>query len=138
LVARERNIDVTIIQREQVDGYQSLIRLAIETERGERSVAGTLFHEQRPRLVEINGIEIEAQLGAHMIYVRNEDLPGLIGHLGMTLGDAGVNVATFHLGRKQAGGDAIALIEVDQSLPDEVIRRVCALPQVIRAKALAF
>ena len=102
-VARQRNIAVTTIHQEQIEGYQTLIRLRVSTERGERSVAGTLFHEQRPRLVEIHGIEIEAQLGPHMLYVRNQDKPGLIGALGQALGDAGINIATFHLGRDQAG-----------------------------------
>jgi D-3-phosphoglycerate dehydrogenase len=137
-VARERNIAVTTVHQEAIEGYQTLIRLAVSTERGERNVAGTLFHEQRPRLVEIRGIEVDAQLGPHMLYVRNDDRPGLIGNLGTTLGDAGVNIATFHLGRTRPGGDAIALIEVDQPVPHELLQRICALPNVIQCKALRF
>ena len=101
LVARERDIAVSTIHQEQTDGYLTLIRLQVETERGTRSVAGTLFHERSPRIVEMNGIEIEAQLGPHMLYVRNADRPGLIGALGQLLGDADVNIATFHLGRER-------------------------------------
>ena len=112
---------MTTVHREQAEGYQTLIRLAVETERGERTVAGTLFHEQRPRVVEVNGIETEAQLGPHMLYVRNEDKPGIIGALGKTLGDAGVNIATFHLGRARPGGEAIALIEVDQPVSEGLL-----------------
>ena len=138
LVARQRDIAVTTIHQDQTDGYQTLIRLAVETERGTRSVAGTLFHERRPRIVEIRGIEIEAHLGRHMLYVRNVDRPGLIGALGMTLGDAGVNIATFHLGREQPGGDAIALIEVDQPVPEPVLDAICALPHVVQCKRLRF
>ncbi len=138
LVARERDIAVTTVHQDQTDGYQTLIRLAVETERGERSVAGTLFHERRPRLVEIRGIEIEAHLGPHMLYVRNIDRPGLIGALGKTLGDAGVNIATFHLGRERPGGDAIALIEVDHPVPEPVLEAICALPHVIQCKPLRF
>jgi D-3-phosphoglycerate dehydrogenase len=137
-VARERNIAVTTIHQESIEGYQTLIRLSVSTERGERSVAGTLFHEQRPRLVEIRGIEVDAQLGPHMLYVRNEDQPGLIGGLGSALGDAGVNIATFHLGRTRPGGDAIALIEVDQPVPHDVMQQICALPHVTQCKALRF
>ena len=88
-------------------------------------MAGTLFHEQRPRVVEINGIETEAQLGPHVLYVRNEDKPGIIGALGKTLGDAGINIATFHLGRARPGGEAIALIQVDQPVPEQVLRQIC-------------
>jgi D-3-phosphoglycerate dehydrogenase len=138
MVARERNIAVTTVHQEQVEGYQTLIRLAVKTERGERTVAGTLFHEQRPRVIEINGIETEAQLGPHMLYVRNEDKPGMIGALGQALGDAGVNIATFHLGRAQPGGGAIALIEVDQALPDALLETICALPHITQCKALSF
>jgi D-3-phosphoglycerate dehydrogenase len=137
-VARERNIAVTTVHRDQAQGYQTLIRLAVETERGERTVSGTLFHEQRPRVVEINGIETEAQLGPHMLYVRNEDKPGMIGALGNTLGDAGVNIATFHLGRMSPGGEAIALIEVDQPLSEDLIAAIAALPHIKQCKALRF
>jgi D-3-phosphoglycerate dehydrogenase / 2-oxoglutarate reductase len=137
-VARDRNIAVTTVNRDLAEGYQTLIRLTVETERGERTVAGTLFHEQRPRLVEVNGIETEAQLGPHMLFVRNEDKPGIIGALGRTLGDAGVNIATFHLGRARPGGDALALIEVDQPLSEDLLMAICALPHVTQCKALSF
>jgi D-3-phosphoglycerate dehydrogenase / 2-oxoglutarate reductase len=138
LVARERNIDVTTVHREQAEGYQTLIRLAVETERGERTVAGTLFHEERPRVIEVNGIETEAQLGPHMLYVRNEDKPGIIGGLGKTLGDAGINIATFHLGRARPGGEAIALLLIDQPIPERLLMAICALPHVTQCKALRF
>jgi D-3-phosphoglycerate dehydrogenase len=137
-IARERNIEVTTVHRDQAEGYQTLIRLAVETERGARTVAGTLFHEQRPRVVEVNGIETEAQLGPHMLYVRNEDKPGMIGALGKALGDAGVNIATFHLGRARPGGEAIALIEVDQPLPEDLLMAICALPHIKQCKTLSF
>jgi D-3-phosphoglycerate dehydrogenase len=137
-IARERNIAVTTIHEEAIEGYQTLVRLTVSTERGERSVAGTLFHEQRPRLVEIRGIEVDARLGPHMLYVRNDDRPGLIGDLGTALGDAGDNIATFHLGRTRPGGDAIALIEVDQPVPEEVLQRLCELPHVTQCKRLRF
>jgi D-3-phosphoglycerate dehydrogenase len=138
LIARERDIAVTTIEHEQIEGYQTLIRLAVGTERGERSVAGTLFGDAGPRIVEIRSIPVEAHLGPHMLYVRNDDRPGLIGALGQTLGDAGVNIATFHLGRDRPGGDAIALIEVDQAVPEAVMGTICALPHVVQCKALRF
>jgi D-3-phosphoglycerate dehydrogenase len=137
-VARERNIAVTTVHQEAIENYQTLIRLTVSTERGERSVAGTLFQGKAPRLVEIRDIEIDAQLGPHMLYVRNDDRPGLIGGLGSALGDAGVNIATFHLGRTKPGGDAIALIEVDQPVPPEVLQRICELPHVTQCKQLRF
>jgi D-3-phosphoglycerate dehydrogenase len=73
-----------------------------------------------------------------MLFVRCEDKPGIIGALGRTLGDAGVNMATFHLGRSRPGGDALALIEVDQPLSEDLLMAICALPHVTQCKALSF
>ena len=101
-------------------------------------MAGTLFAGSRPRLVEVKVIPTEAELSPHMLYVTNEDKPGLIGSLEQVLGEARINIATFHLGRAAPGGDAIALIRVDDPVPDAVLKRVRALPHIIRAKALQF
>ncbi len=138
VIARERNIPLREIKHERDCDFQTLIRLAVLTETQERTIAGTLFGGSKPRLVEIKGIPIEAELGAHMLYITNEDKPGLIGALGTTLGDAGVNIATFHLGRANQGGDALALIEVDETIAPEVLARVRALPHIKRAVPLKF
>ena len=138
VVARERNINVSEVRHDRPSDYQTLIRLTVVTERQERTVAGTLFAGSRPRLVEVKGIPIEAELSPHMLYVTNEDKPGLIGSLGQVLGEARVNIATFHLGRAAPGGDAIALIQVDDPVPDAVLKRVRALPHIIQVKALHF
>ena len=138
VVAKERNIDVTEIQHERPGDYKTMIRLTVTTEKRNRDVAGTLFADERPRIVAVRGIELEAELGAHMLYITNLDKPGLIGSLGTLLGDAGVNIATFHLGRAEAGGDALALIEVDEPVSEQVLEKVAALPLVLQAKALSF
>ncbi len=139
LIARARGIEVTTVEHEHVDGYQTLMSVEVHTDQAPpRAVRGTLFQGQEPRIVSIRDIEVEARLGRHMLYVRNSDKPGFIGALGNVLGAAGINIATFHLGRDRPGGDAIALVEVDQPLPAEVIDRVLALPQVLRAKVLSF
>ena len=137
-LAKQRNIDVRVVTSETVDGYQTLLTVEVVTERGPRAVCGTLFQDAEPRLVSIRGIPIEARLGPHMLYVRNQDKPGLIGALGRILGDAQINIATFHLGRDRPGGDAIALVEVDAPIPERVLAQVCALPQVLHAKQLSF
>ena len=108
------------------------------TETQTRAIAGTLFDGEVPRIVEITGIPMDASQGRHMFYVTNQDKPGLIGGIGTLFGDAGINIATFHLGRAQVGGDAIALIEVDQPIPAQVLAAVRAMPQVVQAKPLAF
>lgn len=138
VMASERGIEVSEVRTERDGDYQTLVRLTVVTDKLTRSVAGTLFGGDRPRLVDVKGVPMEAELRKHMIYVTNEDKPGLIGRLGTVLGDAGLNIATFQLGRTEAGGDAIALVEVDHAVPDEVLAAVAALPNVVQAKALNF
>lgn len=138
VMASERGIEVSEVRTERDGDYQTLVRLTVVTDEMSRSVAGTLFGGDRPRLVDVKGVPMEAELRSHMIYITNEDKPGLIGGLGTVLGDAGLNIATFQLGRTAAGGDAIALVEVDQAVPDEVLAAVTALPNVVQAKALNF
>ena len=97
-----------------------------------------MFGGDKPRIVEINGIKLEAELGENMLYMVNKDRPGFIGRLGTTLGDAGVNIATFQLGRVSPGSDALALIQIDGQLTDHVLDQLCSLPDVVQAKALSF
>jgi D-3-phosphoglycerate dehydrogenase len=138
VLCRERDIRITETRRPEPVDYQTLIRVIVETERRRREVAGTLFGGDKPRLVSIEGIALEAELGGNMLFVRNFDKPGFIGALGLALGAAAVNIATFHLGRTAPGGEAIALIEVDQALTPAVLDTVRALPNVIQVKALRF
>jgi D-3-phosphoglycerate dehydrogenase len=138
VVARERGIEVAETTLERSGEYQTLIRLTVATERFERSVAGTLVVNDRPRLVDIKGIAVEADFAPHMLYVTNQDKPGFIGRFGMTLADAGINIATFHLGRSAPGGDAICLVGLDGPVPEGVLAEVRRLPLVVQATPLAF
>ena len=137
LVARDRSIEVVEIKRVSPCDYNSMVQLTIQTESRTGTVAGTLFGG-RPRLTRLDGINIEAELGAHMLFVRNQDKPGFIGSFGAVLGSAGVNIATFHLGRGSVGGEAIALIEVDQPVTEDILERVLSLPNVVQVKPLSF
>ena len=87
VIARERNIEVSEVKHSRPSDYQTLIRLTVTTDRQVRDLAGTLFGGSRPRLVEVKGIPIEAELGRHMLYITNRDKPGFIGRLGTLLGD---------------------------------------------------
>ena len=138
ILAHQRGVEVSEVRHDRPSDYQTLLRLTVTTEKQTRSIAGTLFGGDKPRVVDIKGIALEAELGAHMLYVENNDKPGLIGSLGTVLGDAGVNIATFHLGRTGAGGDAISLVEVDQEMAPDLLATVAALPNVVQAKALKF
>jgi D-3-phosphoglycerate dehydrogenase len=138
VVAKERGMVVDEIVRAAQSDYESLITVTVTTERQERSVSGTVYADGKPRLVDIKGIRVDAEFGKSMIYVTNEDKPGFIGRFASLLGDASINIATFHLGRNKQGGDAIALVEIDGEVPAEVLAEVQKLPQVKQAKALRF
>ena len=138
IVARERGVSVEETKRDAESDYESLVTLTVVTERQERSIQGTVFADGRPRVVSIKGIKMDAEFGPSMLYVTNVDKPGFIGHFASILGDAGINIATFHLGRQSAGGDAISLVEVDGSVPPEVMEKVRKLPHVQRVRALTF
>jgi len=138
IVTRERGIVVEETTRQAEGDYDSLIKLTVMSDSMERTVAGTVYADGRPRIVNIKGIRMDAEFGPSMIYITNLDKPGFIGKFSMTLGDAGINIATFHVGREAPGGNAIALIEIDGELPLAVLAKVQALPQVQSAKPLRF
>ena len=138
VVAKERSIVVEEVTREMPEDYESLITVTVTTERQTRHVSGTVFADGRPRIVNIKGIRMDAEFGPSMIYITNLDKPGFIGKFSSTLGEAGINIATFHVGRDAPGGNAVALIEIDGDLPEDVLAKVRALPQVQQAKPLHF
>ena len=138
IIAKERGIVVEETRREAEGDYESLITVTVTTDRQTRHVSGTVYADGRPRIVNIKGIRMDAEFGASMIYITNLDKPGFIGKFSSTLGDAGINIATFHVGRDAPGGNAVALIEIDGELPAEVLAKVRALPQVQQAKPLRF
>jgi len=137
VIAEERDIKILEARSETAGDYHTLITVTVKTETQTRSVKGTLFN-QKPRLVEIKGIHIDAMLGPYMLYVANHDKPGLIGALGTILGTSGVNIATFNLGRATEGGDAIALIEIDGQPPADVLAQVQGLEHVVHAIPMQF
>jgi D-3-phosphoglycerate dehydrogenase len=138
VAARDHGIDVSETVHDRDSEYQTLVRVTVESDRMTRSVSGTLFAGSKPRIVEIKGIKVEADFGRHMLYVTNQDKPGFIGRFGALLADAGINIATFNLGRAAAGGDAICLVSVDEPVPESVLADVRALPLVVQATPLAF
>jgi D-3-phosphoglycerate dehydrogenase / 2-oxoglutarate reductase len=138
IIAKERGIMVEETTREMAGDFESLIMVTVTTDRQSRHISGTVFADGRPRIVNIKGIRMDAEFGPSMIYITNLDKPGFIGRFSSTLGEAGINIATFHVGREAPGANAIALIEIDGELPDEVLAKVRALPQVQQAKPLHF
>jgi len=139
-LAKDRGLDVREIRHDREGDYHTLLRVSVVTDDGEHSVAGTLFGNATPRLVELYGIKIEADLDGHMLYIVNRDEPGFIGRLGSTLGEANVNIATFHLGRRQAtaGGEALLLLSIDGAVAEPVLWKTCQLAGVKMVKSLTF
>src|SRR3984957_8487500 len=138
VICRERDIRVSETLRPEPGDYQMLMRITVTGEGGARSIAGTVFAGDKPRLVAVEGMRLEAELGDHVLFVRNRDKPGFIGALGTALAAASINIATFHLGRVAAGKEAICLVEIDQPLTPALLDIVQGLPNVIQAKAMQF
>ena len=137
-IAARRGIVIEEATRAAAGDYESFITLSVTTAKQERSVGGTVFHDGKPRILSIKGIKVNAEFTPWMIYVTNEDKPGFIGRFASLLGEAGVNIATFALGRDRMGGSAIALVSVDGPAPEGVLAKVAQIPGVKQAKALRF
>jgi len=136
-VAKDRGITVSESRQDESPVYESVMRITVTTELGKRSFAGSVIGGA-PRIVEVKGMELDAPFTEAMLYVNNLDKPGFIGALGALLGEAGVNIATFNLGRRAPGEDAIALVGVDQAPTDALLAKVRDLTQVKEARALRF
>ncbi len=137
-LAKERGLDVREVRHDREGIYHTLVRVTVGTAQGDRSVAGTLFGNGDPRLVEIFGIGIEADLAGDMLYIVNTDAPGFIGSIGTLLGKSGINIGTFHLGRREAGGEAVLLLSVDSPVSEAVLAEARTVPGVRTVRALKF
>jgi D-3-phosphoglycerate dehydrogenase len=138
-IAEARGIKISQSYSKTPQQWRSMINLAIKTDKRERNVTGTLFTGKEPRIVNIEGVPIEAALSPHMLFIRNKDKPGMIGALGTLLADAGQNIADFRLGRKEKkGGSAVCLVSVDDAINDKLFKDIEALPHIESAKRLKF
>ena len=137
-LAESKGINISTSQHDRRCNYESLLRITIEYDNGNRTIAGTLFGGNLPRIVEVQGISFEASFPNNLLYLRNYDKPGFIGAFGSLMADLGINIANFHLGRKSIGGEAISLIEVDQEITKETLISIKNLSQIVRADYLQF
>jgi D-3-phosphoglycerate dehydrogenase / 2-oxoglutarate reductase len=138
LIAKERGIRLSTTRQEKSGAFDAYIKLTVVTNSRERSIAGTVFSDGKPRFIQIKGINIDAEVGRHMLYTTNEDVPGIIGLLGQTLGENGVNIANFTLGRSGAGRDAIALLYLDEQPPEPVLDKLRASGLFRQVRPLQF
>jgi len=139
LIAEERGISV-ITSYVRSGGVTPAIHTRVTTEAGEQDVSGTVFEiaggGREGRITEINGFRIEAIPHGHMLVMHNRDVPGVIGRIGTILGDGGINISAFHLGRRERGGEAMAVIEVDAPLSAETISEIQSAEPIILARQI--
>ena len=138
VVAKERGIQISTTNQDKSGAFEGYIKVTVVTDNRERSIGGTVFSDGKPRFIQIKGINIDAEVGAHMLYTTNEDVPGIIGALGQTMGSHGVNIANFTLGRSSAGGGAIALLYVDEPVPAEARAKLAETGLFTQIKPLEF
>ena len=138
VVAKERGVQISTTSQDKSGAFDGYIKLTVVTDTRERSIAGTVFSDGKPRFIQIKGINIDAEIGAHMLYTTNKDIPGIIGTLGQTMGENGVNIANFTLGRKDAGGDAIALLYVDAQVPAPTLKKLTDTGMFQQVRPLQF
>lgn len=138
VVAKERGVKISTTNQDKSGAFEGYIKVTVVTDKRERSIGGTVFSDGKPRFIQIKGINIDAEVGAHMLYTTNEDVPGIIGTLGKTMGEHGVNIANFTLGRAEAGGEAIALLYVDEPVPAEARAKLAETGLFTQIKPLEF
>jgi len=138
VIAKERGIHQSTTRQDQSGAFEGYIKVTVVTELRERSVAGTVFSDGKPRFIQIKGINVDAEIGANMVYTTNDDVPGIIGTLGQTMGENGVNIANFTLGRAARGAEAIAILYVDDPVSETVLDKLRATGLFNQVKALAF
>ncbi|TWG98039.1 D-3-phosphoglycerate dehydrogenase [Mesorhizobium sp. J18] len=138
IMAKERGIILSEVKRDKSGVFDGYIKLTVKTAQKTRTIAGTCFSDGKPRFIQIKGINLDAEVGEHMLYTTNADAPGIIGLLGTVCGRNGVNIANFQLGRNRPGGDAIALLYLDGPFPEKVLEEVRSHEAIVSAKPLRF
>ena len=138
IMAKERGVEISTTTQDKTGVFDGYIRLVVTTPTRMRSIAGTVFSDGKPRFIQIKGINIDAEIGQHMLYTTNKDVPGIIGTLGQTLGENGVNIANFTLGRSVREGEAIALLYLDEQPPAAVLDKLKATGLFQQVRPLQF
>jgi D-3-phosphoglycerate dehydrogenase len=138
VVAKERGVKISTTKQDKSGAFEGYIKITVVTDKRERSIGGTVFSDGKPRFIQIKGINIDAEIGRHMVYTTNEDVPGIIGTLGQIMGEHGMNIANFTLGRSDAGGEAIALLYIDAPMSEAAIKALHATGKFRQIRPLQF
>jgi len=137
-LAEERGITVDEGRSSEASPFAGLLRLTLETDSGTTTTAGTLYAPDRPRLVEVDGTSIELRPEGHMLFVRNRDVPGVVGKIGTILGRAEVNIAGFHLGRPRGDANAVSILTTDSAVPADALEEIRGIEQLLVARTLCI
>ncbi|HKL77781.1 MAG TPA: phosphoglycerate dehydrogenase [Gammaproteobacteria bacterium] len=133
LLAEQRDIKVSETTRKQAEEFTSMVRVTLSTEKRSWTIDGTLVHGT-PRVVELDGVELELVPDGRLIYMANRDEPGLIGRIGTVLGEAGINIGGFMLGRSAPQKEAISFISVDQPVPADVMQKIAGEESILEVR----
>jgi D-3-phosphoglycerate dehydrogenase len=137
-LAKERGIKVIESKTEQAEEYTGLITATIKTDQGPVVVAGTIFGHNYPRLVRINNVTVDLTLSGNMLVLKNIDRPGIIGQIGTVLGKNNINIAGMQVGRKDVGGEATTIINIDAVANADVSKQIASLSGVTDVRSIAL
>ena len=130
-MAKSKGITISETKTEEAhDNLTTSICVTVTSENRARTITGTLYGAQQPRIIEVEGVPVEAALCGHMLFIRNKDKPGMIGGVGTLLAEDKINIADFRLGRTPKGDAAIALVSIDSDVPAALFEKLAALPQI--------
>jgi len=138
VVAKERGIKIKEAIVHNCEDYAGLILAKVTTDKGVITMSATMFSDKNPRIVNINGLNVDVIPHSGKIMIVNDDKPGVVGKVGALLGEAGVNISGMNVGRKQAGGEALTIIEVDGKVPADIVEKLSKIAGVKKAKFVSL
>jgi D-3-phosphoglycerate dehydrogenase len=136
VLAKERGIRITESKSSGLTNFSNLIQVDVKSDKRTSSVAGTLFTREDPRIVMIDHFDVEAEAAGYMLLLANRDVPGIVGQIGMLLGNNHVNIAGMTLGRDKPGGQARAVFKIDSAIPEEVLKEIRGSKNILDAKLI--
>jgi D-3-phosphoglycerate dehydrogenase len=136
LIAKDRGIEIKVSKTSGGTEYTSLITIRIKADGKDLSVSGTLNSKKEPRIVQVDNFPMETVPEGNMLVLTNNDKPGVIGGIGMLLGQNGINIARMQFGREMQGGRAMSVVSIDSPAPDEVMAKIKKLPNVLSVKQI--
>jgi D-3-phosphoglycerate dehydrogenase len=130
-VAKERGVEVIESKASLPKDYTQLIKVTAKTDQMESTIEGTIFGLSDPRIVKINQFELECVPEGHIIYIQNNDKPGIIGSIGKALGDHAINIARMQVGRDKEAEKALIILNTDSAIPVEIIEELKSIGNIL-------